>query len=127
MKFFTKFGSCLGGATISPVVEADAGGWMTEDQVGTRRQSRIDTRQAKVTPRRGASSHWKPALNAISENSPLAELDRRGANQPAGGGDGKKPPLKAKSKSPARAAPPQFHGDEHWYYFLVILLSVITI
>ncbi|KAL8045394.1 hypothetical protein ABFX02_08G111400 [Erythranthe guttata] len=109
MKFFPEFGSCWGCVTIGSSADAAGGGWRTTavEQRGnchtTHCQSKSTTtrRPVKPNPRGGATAHWQPKLNAISENSPLPEVMNR--------------PVKAKSKSPARVAPPpNLREEEYW-------------
>ncbi|XP_047973327.1 uncharacterized protein LOC125215810 [Salvia hispanica] len=87
-KLFSEFASCWGGATVTP----------TPEPAVSRRRTK---RTAKLS---GAAHNWKPKLNAISENSPLFDADdtRR--------------PVKAKIRSPARAAPPRSLIEDYWKY-----------
>ncbi|KAI3465656.1 hypothetical protein Pfo_022319 [Paulownia fortunei] len=117
MKFFSEFGSCWGGAMVSPAAEAADGGRQAEEQgrychahPGPANSKRL----AKVKPKGGGISHWKPKLNAISEDSPTLEGDRGGVNRRTAGVNDNKRPVKVKPKSSAKAAPPPSHGEDYW-------------
>ncbi|XP_057796602.1 uncharacterized protein LOC131012635 [Salvia miltiorrhiza] len=106
-KFFSEFASCWGGATVVPTAEAAGARRQTEEQRAPRRSKST----AKVS---GAAANWRPKLNAISENSPMSDTDDR------------KRPVRAKPKSPARAAPPPSPAADYWKYSHTMALPVFA-
>ncbi|KAL0405588.1 UNVERIFIED_CONTAM: hypothetical protein Slati_3872700 [Sesamum latifolium] len=66
--------------------------------------------------------HWKPKLNSISEENPLLELNRGGGvNRSSAGADERKRPL-FRFKSAAKDAPSLSHGEDYYWYLLIIFL-----
>lgn len=113
MKFFPEFGSCFGGAPISPAAEVAAADERQTAEQGV--YSHRKRRPAKVRP--GATAtNWKPKLNAISENNPMTEVNRGGRSVlPAGIGNRKA--IKVKPRSA-----PSVDRAEEYYYWSVILI-----
>ncbi|KAL2248391.1 uncharacterized protein LOC105162650 [Sesamum indicum] len=109
MKFFSELGSCWGGAMVSPAAEA---GPQAEVQEGIRCTTR--KRLTKVKSSGGASRHWKPNLNSISEDNPLLEANRGGGvNRSSAGVDDRKRPL-FRLKSAAKDMRSLSHGEDYW-------------
>ncbi|KAL8506716.1 hypothetical protein ACS0TY_017567 [Phlomoides rotata] len=112
MKLFPEFGSCWGGAVVSPAVEAATDERHTAEQGVYGHRNR---RLVKVRSGGGGATNWKPKLNAISENSPMTEVNSGGGNvRPAGIGN--KRAVKIKPKSPAKAAPSLEHTEDYSYW-----------
>ncbi|KAG6385152.1 hypothetical protein SASPL_153980 [Salvia splendens] len=101
-KLFSEFASCWGGATVTTTAEPAVSRPRTK-------------RTAKVS---GAAHNWKPKLNAISENSPIFD------------GDDTRRPVKAKTRSPARAAPlpppPRSLIEDYWKYSQTMAVPVFA-
>lgn len=111
MKLFPEFGSCWGGAVISPAAEPQ-----TEEHVVRNRKL------VKVRSSRGAATYWKPKLNAISENSPLTEVNSGGGSvRPTG--IATKKTVKVKRKSPAKAAPALGRAEDYNYWWVILIIS----
>ncbi|KAK6142486.1 hypothetical protein DH2020_022834 [Rehmannia glutinosa] len=107
-----KFLACLGAATVSPGVETAVGGRKTTAEQGRYCHTHGHT-TSKRLPKVKSTHNWKPKLNAISEDSPLSEVNRGGVNRRIGGSGDKKRQVKVKPKSPARAAPPPIHEEDY--------------
>ncbi|KAI3457253.1 hypothetical protein Pfo_013916, partial [Paulownia fortunei] len=105
MEHFSAIRSCWGGATVSQVAESAFSG----------RQTTEGERLMKVKST-GKTTHWKPNLQAISEDRPTSEVDSGGVNRRTTETDNKKRPVKVKAESTAKVVrPPPSPGKDYWY------------
>ncbi|GER48207.1 ATPase [Striga asiatica] len=108
MKLFSEFMSCWGGAAVTPA----------EDSAGGRRNAEEAAEFCRDHGRAAAcrrAHNWKPKLNAISEDRPIAVADGTGVNPREGGGVVGKRSVKVKPKSAAaKAAPLRIHDGDYW-------------
>ncbi|KAK6141153.1 hypothetical protein DH2020_025103 [Rehmannia glutinosa] len=88
-------------------VETAVGGRKTTAEQGRYCHTHGHT-TSKRLPKVKSTHNWKPKLNAISEDSPLSEVNRGGVNRRIGGSGDKKRQVKVKPKSPARLRRHQF-------------------
>ncbi|KAH6776070.1 hypothetical protein C2S52_013631 [Perilla frutescens var. hirtella] len=125
MKFFPEFGSCLGGAIATPAAGDTGVRHHTEEDGGDfpSHARRTSKRSAKLS---GAAAHWKPKLNAISENSPMSDAARGGGIRRTSGIDEKRRPVKAKPKSPVKAAPPPSFAEDYWQFSQTMALPAFS-
>ncbi|KAA8524556.1 hypothetical protein F0562_010979 [Nyssa sinensis] len=108
MKYFVKFRSCLGGATLAPAAETatlppqelvplmNAGTGLSSSRASHGRLTRVHS-----------STQWKPALSAISEEGIVSDAGRDHERKVR---SEKKPTVKARSTAKVRSPN---HGDDY--------------
>ncbi|CAK9161372.1 unnamed protein product [Ilex paraguariensis] len=99
MKFFEGFGSCCGGATVTPAAET-ATAAQQQGVVGVNISRGRRLTQSRTT------KHWKPALNVISEDNVVPDVCKNNEGMMR---SEKKQSSRAKSKATSYN-----YGDEYW-------------
>ncbi|XP_057472438.1 uncharacterized protein LOC130761013 isoform X2 [Actinidia eriantha] len=69
MKFFLEIGSCCGGATVTPAAES-----AITPLKKTAANHRATSQSSRRSTKANSSTHWKPALSALSENCVVSDL-----------------------------------------------------
>ncbi|PSR95304.1 Protein lsd90 like [Actinidia chinensis var. chinensis] len=65
MKFFLEIGSCCGGATVTPAAES---------AITPLKKTLATSQSSRRSTKANSSTHWKPALSALSEDRVVSDL-----------------------------------------------------